>query len=142
MIERFHMRYKHFSKIERLELSILLKKGHSLRDIGRALRKDPASVSREVRHNSVNGEYDPHKAQHKAYVKRKYSKYQGMKVNEHQEIRDYIEEKIRLDWSPEAVAGRLKIDSEGRLSIHQPHLKISLYCLWPASLSVSKISES
>jgi hypothetical protein len=27
------MRYTHFSKIERLELSILLKKGYSLRDI-------------------------------------------------------------------------------------------------------------
>jgi len=46
------MRYTHFSKTERLELSTLLKKGYSLRDIGRALKKNPSSVSREVRPNS------------------------------------------------------------------------------------------
>ena len=61
------MRYTHFSKIERLELSILLKKGYSLRDIARELRRNPSSVSREIKDNSVNGEYDPLKADHQAY---------------------------------------------------------------------------
>jgi IS30 family transposase len=122
--------YTHFSKIERLELSILLKKGHSLRNIGRALKKDPSSVSREIRRNSVKGEYDPHKANHKAYVKRKYSKYQGMKVRENPEIENYIEEKIKLDWLPEAIAGRLPIDSGGRLSIHHTSIYKYLYTVY------------
>jgi IS30 family transposase len=122
-----YMRYKHFNKTERLELSILLKKDYSLRDIGRALSRNPSSVSREIKRNSVNGEYDPHKADHKAYVKRKYSKYQGMKVRENSEIERYIEEKIKLDWSPEAIAGRLPIDSEGRLSIHHTGIYKYLY---------------
>jgi len=121
------MRYKHFNKTERLELSILLKKGYSLREIGRALKKNPSSVSREIRRNSVKGEYNPLKAHHKAYVKRKYSKYQGMKVRENSEIESYIEEKIKLDWSPEAIAGRLPIDSEGRLSIHHTSIYKYLY---------------
>jgi len=121
------MRYTHFSKTERLELSILLKKDYSIRDIGRALKKDPSSVSREIKRNSVNGEYDPHKADHKAYVKRKYSKYQGMKVRENPEIESYIEEKIKSDWSPEAIAGRLPIDSGGRLSIHHTSIYKYLY---------------
>jgi IS30 family transposase len=122
-----YMRYKHFSKTERLELSILLKKDYSLRDIGRALSRNPSSVSREIKRNSVNGEYDPHKADHKAYVKRKYSKYQGMKVRENPEIESYIEEKIKSDWSPEAIAGRLPIDSGGRLSIHHTSIYKYLY---------------
>mgnify|MGYP000182651234 CR=1 FL=1 len=110
MIKRFHMRYTHFSKTERLELSILLKKGHSLRDIGRALKKDPSSVSREIKKNSVNGEYNPHKADHKAYVRRKYSKYQGMKVRENPEIEKYVWEKMQSPflWSPEQIAGRIR----------------------------------
>ena len=99
------MRYTHFSKSERLELSILLKKGYSLREIGRALKRNPSSVSREIKENSVKGIYDPHKANHKAYVKRKYSKYQGMKVQEHPELRRYIEEKLLLHWSPDVIAG-------------------------------------
>lgn len=122
-----YMRYKHFTKHDRIELSILLKKGYSLRDIGRALKKNPSSVSREIKRNSVNGDYDASKADHKAYVKRKYSKYQGMKVRENPEIERYVEEKIKLDWSSEAIAGRLPIDTQGRLSIHHTSIYKYLY---------------
>ncbi|MDI6883059.1 MAG: IS30 family transposase [Patescibacteria group bacterium] len=110
-----YMRYKHFSKTDRLELSILLKKGYSLREIGRALKKDPSSVSREIKENSVNGEYDPHKAHHKAYVKRKYSKYQGMRIRENPELKRYLEEKIKSGWSPEQVAGRWNLETGDKL---------------------------
>jgi IS30 family transposase len=113
--------------MDRLELSILLKKGYSIRDIARVLGRHPSSVSRELKRNSVNGEYDPQKANHKAYVRRKYSKYQGMKIRENPEIESYIEEKIKLGWSPEAIAGRLPIDSEGRLSIHHTSIYKYLY---------------
>lgn len=104
------MRYRHFSRIERLELSILLKRGHSLKDISRALKKDPSSVSRELKRNSVNGIYDPHKAQQKAYVKRKYSKYHGMKIRENPELEEYLKEKLKLGWSPEQIAGRWNLE--------------------------------
>lgn len=105
------MRYTHFSKTERLELAVLLKKGYSLREIGSVLKKSPSSVSREVRLNSVNGEYDPQKAQHKAYVKRKYSKYQGMKIRQNSGLEQYVREKLRLSWSPEQIAGRWRRDT-------------------------------
>ena len=121
------MRYSHFTKNNRTELSILLKKGYSYRDIGKAIKKNPSSISREVKKNSVNGVYDPDKAQHKAYVKRKYSKYQGMKVWENYEIWSYVEEKMRKFWSPEAIAGRLKIDTNGRLSVKADTIYKYLY---------------
>lgn len=100
------MRYKHFSKTERLELSILLKKGYSLRSIADVLGRNPSSVSRELKRNKVCGEYDALKAHHKAYVKRKYSKYQGMKIREHPELEQYLKDKLPLGWSPEKIAGR------------------------------------
>jgi transposase, IS30 family len=65
--------------------------------------------------NSVNGDYDPLKADHKAYVKRKYSKYQGMKVAGDRALRNYVEEKIKESWSPEQISGRIKN--------HDKHLK-------------------
>jgi len=102
--------YTHFSKIERMELSILLKKGYAQKDIGVSLCKSPSSVSREITRNSVYGEYDPHKAHHKAYVKRKYSKYQGMKVRENVFLENYVWDKLRRFWSPEQVAGTLNAD--------------------------------
>jgi IS30 family transposase len=124
------MRYSHFNRTERLELSILLKKGYSVRDIAQALGRNPSSVSREIRRNSVKGEYDPKKADHKAYVRRKYSKYQGMKVRENPEIESYIKQKLKLDWSPETIAGRLSIDSGGRLSIHHTSIYKYLYTVY------------
>src|SRR5207253_10867756 len=100
------MRYSQFQKDERNEISILRTKGYSLRAIARVMRKSPSSVSRELKRNIIKGSYDPLKASHKAYVRRKYSKYQGMKVKEHPELERYVTRKLMLHWSPEQIAGR------------------------------------
>lgn len=104
------MRYTHFSRTERLEISVLLKKGYSHREIGRALGEHHSSVSREINLNSVNGEYNPHKAHHKACVRRKYSKYQGMKIQENHWLEEYIRGKLQRFWTPEEIAGRLSLE--------------------------------
>lgn len=101
-------KYGHIKKEERLEMSILLGKGYGIRDIGKALGRSPSSVSEEIRKNSINGKYDPKKANHKAYVKRKYSKFQGMKIWNDNNLFKYIEEKIKEGWSPELISGRIK----------------------------------
>lgn len=113
------MRYTHFRKDERNEIAILLKKGYSVRGIAYALERSPSSVSREIARNSVKGRYVSRKAKHKAYVRRKYSKYQGMKVVHHSELASYIREKIQrpYDWSPEQIAGRWKLEYPGEVSI-------------------------
>ena len=67
-------KYKHFNSVERKEIFILQKKGYSIRDIAKAIKKNPSSVSRELRRNQVKGEYLPDKANQKAYARRKYSK--------------------------------------------------------------------
>lgn len=110
-------KYKHFTKNDRNELSILLKKGYSLRDIAKVLLKNPSSISREVKDNSVNGVYNPDKAQHKAYVKRKYSKYQGMKIRNNSWIEENIREKFKVGWTPEEMAGRLKYENNNQTVI-------------------------
>lgn len=100
--------YGHIIKTERREIALLIEKKYSLRNIARMLKRSPNTISQEINQNSVKGVYDPLKADHKAYVKRKYSKYQGMKIVEDNQLRSYVEEKIKEDWSPEEVAGRLK----------------------------------
>lgn len=128
------MSYKHFTKDERNELSILLKKGFSHKDIAGVLGKNPPSISREVSRNSVNGQYDPSKAQHKAHVKRKYSKYQGMKIIENRWLERYIEEKIKLSWSPEEIAGRLKLENRGKTVIVAKSIYKYLYTVYGQAL--------
>lgn len=56
----------------------------------------------------MRGRYNPKKAHHKAYVRRKYAKYQGMKIVDNRELRDYVEEKLLDDQSPPNIAGRIR----------------------------------
>lgn len=99
-------------KVERHEIALLLGKGYGVSDIGRALKRSKGTISEEIKRNSVNGVYDPIKANHKSYINRKYSKYQGMKVNGNENLEKYIVEKILSGWSPELIAGRIKeVDS-------------------------------
>ena len=89
-------------------MAVLKNKGYGLREIARVLKRSPGTLSEEIKRNSTRGHYDPTKANHKAYVKRKYSKYQGMKIAERPELRAYVEEHLQEDWSPEEIAGRLR----------------------------------
>lgn len=127
---QYHMQYTHFSKSERLELSILLEKGYSLRRVARSMRRNPSSVSREIKDNSVNGVYDPLKANHKAGVRRHYAKYQGMKIVGDDCLRYYVEEGMRRYWSPEKIAGRLKRETHGRQTLHHTTIYKYLYSVY------------
>jgi len=102
------MAHHHFTSSERLEISILLKKEYSHRDIAREMRCDRRSVDREVERNSVHGIYDPRKAKGKARVRRRYSKYQGMKVRERPKLQKFIVATMKEGWTPEEIAGHLK----------------------------------
>lgn len=100
--------WRHVTKEERKEIGLYLEKGYSQADIARILRRSPSTISDELK-RKVRGVYDPLKANLKAYGKRKYAKYQGMKVEEHADLRQYVEEKLKLDWSPEQIAGRMRV---------------------------------
>jgi len=104
------MSYSHFTDSDRLELEILLNKGYSQRAIATVIGKSQSNISREIKHNSVNGIYNAKKAKHKSYVKRKYSKYQGMKIRECPELQAFIVEKLEAYWTPELIAGHLKYE--------------------------------
>lgn len=101
-------KYSHISLVERKEIEMLLNEGRSQNYIARTLQRGKGTISEEIKHNSVNGAYNAKKAHHKAYVKRKYSKYQGMKIVENPETRNYVEKHLRDDQSPETIAGRIK----------------------------------
>jgi transposase, IS30 family len=107
------MAHHHFTSAERLEISILLKKEYSHRDIARELGCSQSSVSREIKRNSVRGTYDSRQAKVKARIRRRYSKYQGMKVRERPDLQTFIIKKMKAGWTPDEIAGRLKTKGGG-----------------------------
>ncbi len=105
-------KHSHIKREERLEISILLDKGYSMRNIAKALKRSVSSISEEIKKNSVKGKYDPLKAHNKARLRRRMSKYQGKKINEDNELRQYIKKGLKNYWSPDAISGRMKKDKE------------------------------
>ena len=100
--------YKHITKVERLEIGILLKRGYSDAEIAQELGRDRSTIYRERMRNVVSGGYVSTKAHQKAYVRRKYAKYQCMRIVGDMKLREFIETKLLdEDWSPEQIAGRL-----------------------------------
>src|SRR3989338_2409694 len=99
-------KYSHLSADERSQIEILNGKGYSQRDIALVLGRRSSTICREVK-RKTSGTYIARKAHNKAYVKRKYSKYQGMKIVEDMKLEAYVTIHLKLGWSPEQVAGRM-----------------------------------
>lgn len=113
--------YSHITKVKRYEISILRNKGYSIRSIAKEIEKNPSSISREINRNrrkirkkggTIDGIYESDVANHKAYIRRRNSKYQGIKIWRNDELRRYIEIKMRKGWSPDVISGRMKIENK------------------------------
>jgi IS30 family transposase len=72
------------------------------------MKRTHSVLSKELKRScdGVRKKYRADIAQTK-YEKRKHKQRRG-KLDKYPELKDYVEKKIRLDWSPEQIAGRLK----------------------------------
>lgn len=98
----------HITAAERSEIAILHARGYSDRAIGGVLGRDHTTIGRERKRNGTRRGYDPRVAKTRARLRRRYSKYQGMKVRERPKLQAFITEKLQAYWTPEEVAGYLR----------------------------------
>lgn len=99
-------------RAERLEISILLKKDYSFREIGQALGRSPNTIAYEARNNSTNGEYDPIKANAKARLRKRMSKFQWKKIEENKELKKYLIVCLEKHWNPDEISGRMRKEKQ------------------------------
>jgi len=101
-------KYKHFCLFERKKIERFLRLKKSWRFIATKLDRSISSISEEIHNNSVKEKYSAEKADHKAYVKRKYSKNDCMKVAMDSKLQTFVKEGLKEDQSPAGLSGRLK----------------------------------
>jgi IS30 family transposase len=101
-------KFQHFCLYERQRIERYLKQKKSRQFIADKLERSKSSIVDEINRNSVNGIYDAKKANHKAYVSRRESKIQCLKVSTNLELRDFVETNIEVDQTPQGISGRLK----------------------------------
>lgn len=106
-------KFSQLKQSDRDRMEILLNQGVLQKDIALVLKVDPSTISREIkRRKQKDGKYEAGAAQQKAYVKRKNSKYQGMKVESDPEMKNYIISKLKEKRSPDEIAGRMKLEKK------------------------------
>ena len=99
------MPYTHFTRDDRVKLSVLLKTCISNEEIGRILNKNTTSIWREINRGNRKGKYLPSLAKRKARERKTHRK---KKIENDTQLKRYIHAKLKLYWSPEQIAGRLR----------------------------------
>lgn len=98
---------KHIDRHDRNQIEILLKRGYKQYEIAEVLGFNKSSISKEIKRYSCNdGIYQAESAQHKAGIKRRNSKFCGMKIEKDDELQERIVLALEQYQSPEAIAGR------------------------------------
>ena len=100
----------HLTQEERDIISILHAKLYGVRKIARELGRSPATISRELnRKEAVYFKGDYIGSQTHKKVKITWAKSHNKKKLTDAEVREYVIRGLQHGWSPEAIAGRLKM---------------------------------
>ena len=100
--------FHHLTRDERCQIYALRKSGVSFRGIARDLRYSPSTISREVRRNSGRRGYRFKQADQLACERRHLASCRPRKMSA--ALWRGIEERLAQQWSPEQIAGRLRLD--------------------------------
>ena len=92
--------------IERETISRGLAADRSARSIARQLGRAPSTVSREIKRNGGRDRYRAAGADKRAWARARRPK--RCKLARHRWLRSMVARKLRLNWSPEQIAGWLK----------------------------------
>ena len=105
--------YKHLTADERDHICALRASGKSLGDIAKSLVRNKSTISRELKRNrsSVYNYYCSNQAQQRAKKRKQVAgKRDRLKSPD---IRRYVIKKLKQDWTPELIAGKLPLDHPG-----------------------------
>lgn len=87
----------------------MVRKGYTLAEMASVLKKDPSGVWYELHQNKrKRRKYDAEYANHKARVKRKYSKKIGITIAKNVPLKKRVEELLLDDQSPEHISERIR----------------------------------
>jgi IS30 family transposase len=103
------MRYKQLTRKERYHIWASLKRGSSQKEIAESIGVHPSTICRELQRNRDDVTQEYHfafaetKSQRRQQNKEKYTVFTS-------KIKTYIRTKLKEEWSPEQIAGRMKMD--------------------------------
>ena len=113
--------YTQLTEQERYQIYALKQAGHNDSEIAGLLGRHRSTISRELERNSRGGEYQPEEAHHLTLERRQAKirpRFGGS-------VWIQVEQLLQLDWSPQQISGRLKLE-EG-ISVSHEHIYAYIY---------------
>lgn len=108
------MSYRQLTRAQRYQIYILLKAGHNQTEIAALVTCHKSTISRELRRNRGQKGYRDQQADYLARSRR----WQSHRARISRQTWEWVELLLRQQWSPEQIAGRLKLEQQPTVS-HQ-----------------------
>jgi len=114
-----HGRYRHVSRDERGKIMFMSRWGKNCSEIATLLGRHRSTILRELRRNV--SQYDSCYADESAQIWADRRRAQASRRGRLRDkrIRSYVEEKLKAGWSPELIAGRIRLDLPGLRISHE-----------------------
>ena len=110
--------YRVLTPEQREEIMIGVRQHESMRSIAKRLDRNVSVIAREIKANSTeDGRYQAYWAQQRSQRRRRRSRQRERIADV--EVRRYVREKLAEQWSPEQIAGRIRLDMPGKRVSHE-----------------------
>ena len=124
---------KKIARVERGYIEYLRnEEKRSIGKIARIMKRSKSSISEELRR--VGGRYDSEKAEQHRYRQQYHKTYEWLKVAALPELQVYVAEKMKEDWSPEEIAGRIRYVETSMPSVTAPSIYKYIYSIYGRQL--------
>ena len=120
-------KYTHLTIFERESLSYYLIRRFSLGSIAKIMGRHKSTLSREISHSRQSiYSYRALTAEGICRIRKTVAK-RPKKIESNPLIKEYIHNHLKLSWSPEEIAGRLKLEYPDEPRMHISHESIYTY---------------
>ena len=102
------MSHQHLTVEERVAIGLFLSLGMTRREMAACLGRSHSTIVRELQRNSSASGYRVAMAQKRAEARRSQPRH--YRCQSRPALVAYVDKKLRKDWSPEQIAGRIRLD--------------------------------
>lgn len=119
--------YKRLALQERESISRGLAQKKTMRAIAREINRTPSTITREIKRNSGKSGYRAFSASQRARTASASRRKGKSKIAQLEQLRRYVLEKLREEWSPEEICTRIKIEYSWDMVMQISHEAIYQY---------------
>lgn len=121
------VKHKILTMAERIEIQVGLRGKETQASIARRLGRAEGTISAELKRNGGAAGYEATRANEAASARKGTARRGRCAIAEHPPLRDEVHERLRRGWSPEEIAGKLKLEYPELPSMHTSHESIYRY---------------